>query len=204
MINVNYNTIQEVRVISLGSKAEYGNFSGVAIDVITKSGSNNLQGSLSYYSQLGIPKTGVPPADDLGRDWLFIAPGTNFDSYPKRDWELDLTIGGPFISDKLWFFAAGNLLSSKDKLLNWTPLADWTGRYGDIKITANPLKNHRAWVAYHYEKNDSGGTTDGTLNWDQGHGLRQQDQEPIHLLSVAMVPQHHHVPFGEVPGFQGR
>ena len=167
MINVNYNTIQEVRIISLGSKAEYGNFSGAAIDVITKSGSNKVRGSLSYYSQLGIPKTGVPEASELGRDWLSIAPGTNFDFYPKKSWELDLTVGGPIISDKLWFFAAGNLLGSKEKLLNWTPLADWTGRYGDIKISANPLKNHRAWVAYHFERNASGGTTDGTLNWDQ-------------------------------------
>ena len=167
MINVNYNTIQEVRVISLGSKAEYGNFSGAAIDIITKSGSNTLRGSLSYYGQLGIPKTGVPAAGELGRSWLTIAPGTNFNFYPKRDWEVDLTVGGPVISDKLWFFAAGNLLGSKEKLLNWTPLANWTGRYGDIKISANPLKNHRAWVAYHYEKNASGGTTDGTLNWDQ-------------------------------------
>jgi outer membrane receptor protein involved in Fe transport len=167
MINVNYNTIQEVRIISLGSKAEYGNFSGAAIDVITKSGSNELRGSLSYYSQLGVPKTGVPPANSLGRDWLFLAPGTNFDFYPKSNWELDLTLGGRIISDKLWFFAAGNFLSSKDKLLNWTPLAEWTGRYGDIKISANPLKNHRAWVAYHYERNGGGGTTDGTLNWDE-------------------------------------
>jgi len=167
MINVNYNTIQEVRIISLGSKAEYGNFSGAAIDVITKSGSNELRGSLSYYSQLGVPKTGVPPADSLGRDWLFLAPGTNFDFYAKSNWELDLTLGGRIISDKLWFFAAGNFLSSKDKLLNWTPLAEWTGRYGDIKISANPLKNHRAWVAYHYERNGGGGTTDGTLNWDE-------------------------------------
>jgi hypothetical protein len=167
MINVNYNTIQEVRIISLGSKAEYGNFSGAAIDVITKSGSNELRGSLSYYSQLGVPKTGVPGEDKLGRDWLFLAPGTNFDFYPKSNIELDLTLGGRIIYEKLWFFVAGNLLSSKDKLLNWTPLAEWVGRYGDIKITANPLKNHRAWVAYHYEKNRSGGTTDGTLNWDE-------------------------------------
>ena len=81
MINVNYNTVEEVRVISLGSKAEYGNFSGVAIDVITKSGSNTLQGSLSFYSQLGKPKTTAPAADDLGRDWIYIAEGTNFDAY---------------------------------------------------------------------------------------------------------------------------
>lgn len=167
MINVNYNTVEEVRVISLGSKAEYGNFSGVAIDVITKSGSNTLQGSLSYYSQLGVPKTTAPAADDLGRDWLFIAPGTDFSAYVKKDWEVDLTIGGPFISKKLWFFAAGNILANQRKELNWEPMAKWTGRYGDIKITGTPLKNNHAWVAYHYEKNNSGGTTDGSLNWDQ-------------------------------------
>jgi len=166
MINVNYNTIQEVRIISLGAKAEYGNFSGAAIDVVTKSGSNELRGSLSYYSQLGVPKTGLPPADNLGRDWLYIAPGTNFDFYPKSNLELDLTLGGRIIYEKLWFFAAGNLLSSKDKLLNWGPVSEWVGRYGDIKITGNPFKNHRAWVAYHYEKNRSGGTADGTVNWD--------------------------------------
>jgi|GEM_PF-320053 len=168
MINVNYNTIQEVRVISLGSKAEYGNFSGAAIDVITKSGSNRLAGTLSLYSQLGVPKTGVPSGDALGRSWLFVAPGTNFDFYPKKNWEVDLTVGGPVIADRLWFFAAGNLLGSKEKLLNWTPLATWNGRYGDVKISANPFKNHRAWVAYHIEDNNSGGTTDGTLNWDEG------------------------------------
>ncbi len=166
MINVNYNTVEEVRVISLGSKAEYGNFSGVAIDVITKSGSNTLQGSLSFYSQLGVPKTTAPAADHLGRDWIYIAPGTDFNAYIKKDMEVDLTLGGPFISKKLWFFAAGNILTNKSKELNWDPLAKWTGRYGDIKITGAPLKNHHAWVAYHYEKNDSSGTTDGSLNWD--------------------------------------
>jgi hypothetical protein len=166
MINVNYNTVQEVRIISLGSKAEYGNFSGAAIDVITKSGSNELRGSLSYYSQLGVPKTGVPPAGELGRDWLYLAPGTNFDFYPKSNTELDLTLGGHIIYEKLWFFAAGNLLSSKEKQLNWEPLVKSVGRYGDIKITGNPLKNHRAWVAYHYEKNSSSDYTDGSLNWD--------------------------------------
>jgi len=166
MINVNYNTIQEVRIISLGAKAEYGNFSGAAIDVITKSGSNKLHGSLSFYSQLGVPKTGVPPEDELGREWLFLAPGTNFDFYPKKNLEGDLTLGGRILSDKLWFFAAGNILSSQDKLLDWEPFATSNGRYADLKITANPLKNHRVWAAYHYENNRSGGTTDGTLNWD--------------------------------------
>jgi outer membrane receptor protein involved in Fe transport len=181
MINVNYNTVEEVRVISLGSKAEYGNFSGVAIDVITKSGSNELQGSLGLYSQLGKPTTGGVPKN-LGRDWLYLEPGANYDAYPKSDLELDLTVGGPFISKKLWFFAAGNILSSQNKELNWDPIAKNTNRYADLKVTGTPFKNHHAWIAYHYENNNSSGTTDGSINWDPSMAYNSYDKS--HTVSA--------------------
>ena len=47
LVNVNYDTVEEVRLIALGSKAEYGTATGVAVDVLTKSGSNNLHGKAS-------------------------------------------------------------------------------------------------------------------------------------------------------------
>jgi hypothetical protein len=166
MINVNYSTIEEVRLIALGSKAEYGNFSGVAIDVVTKSGSNELQGSLGFYSQLGTPTPSAPQEGKLGRDWLHLNEGANYDAYPKKDMELSLTLGGPFISKKLWFFAAANYLNNEEKQLNYAPILFYKGRYADFKLTGTPFKSHHAWVAYHYEKNDGGGDTDGTINWD--------------------------------------
>jgi hypothetical protein len=166
MINVNYDNVQEVRLISLGSKAEYGNFSGVAIDVITKSGSDQLQGSVAVYNQLGTSKGEVPKAGELGRDWLYLETGDDYSSYPKRDLELALTLGGPFFSNKVWFFSAFNLLSKKDKQLNYEPLAEFAGRYFDIKLTSTPFQNQHAWVSYHYENNTGGGTTWGTLDWD--------------------------------------
>ncbi len=122
MINVNYDNVREVRLIALGSKAEYGNFSGVAIDVITKSGSDKLQGSLAVYSQLGTPAGQQPKAGQLGRNWLYLQPGDDYRSYPKSDLELDLTLGGPFFSKNVWFFAALNYLNNKTKALNWEPI----------------------------------------------------------------------------------
>ncbi len=53
LVQVNYDTVEEVKVLSLGSQAEYGNYSGAAIDVITKSGSNEFHGSVAYYTQIG-------------------------------------------------------------------------------------------------------------------------------------------------------
>ena len=75
MINVNYNTVEEVRVISLGSKAEYGNFSGVAIDVITKSGLQHPAGLAELLQPAGRPENQGP----RGR-----RPGARLDFYLAR------------------------------------------------------------------------------------------------------------------------
>lgn len=166
MIKVNYDNVQEVRLIALGSKAEYGNFSGVAIDVITKSGTDTLHGSLSGYSQLGTPKGQTLTAGKLGRDWLYLEPGDDYRSYPKSNVELDLTLGGPFFSNKVWFFGALNYLDGRNKDLNWEPISWSRGRYADFKLTSTPFTNHNAWASYHYENNNAGGFTDGSLDWD--------------------------------------
>src|SRR5437867_2177960 len=62
LVNVNYDTVEEVRVVALGSKAEYGSFSGAAIDVVTKSGSNDFHGSAAFYSKLGSVANNQPAA----------------------------------------------------------------------------------------------------------------------------------------------
>ena len=35
LVNVNYDAVEEVRIVALGSRAEYGSYSGAAIDVLT-------------------------------------------------------------------------------------------------------------------------------------------------------------------------
>jgi outer membrane receptor protein involved in Fe transport len=166
MINVNYDNVQEVRMIALGSKAEYGNFSGVAIDVVTKSGTDTFHGSLAGYGQLGTPSGQQPDPNDLGRDWLYLEPGDDYAAYPKSNIEFDLTLGGPFFSKNVWFFAALNYLNDQNKALNWEPIEKYHGRYADFKLTATPFKNQHAWISYHYENNNGGGITDGSLDWD--------------------------------------
>jgi len=76
LVNVNYDTVEEVRVVALGSKAEYGSFSGAAIDVVTKSGSNNFHGSGAFYSKLGSVASNQPAAGaNLGAPFLFVGEG---------------------------------------------------------------------------------------------------------------------------------
>ncbi|MBP1636580.1 MAG: Outer rane receptor for ferrienterochelin and colicin, partial [Acidobacteria bacterium] len=96
LLNVNYDAVEEVRIVGLGSKAEYGSFSGVAVDVVTKSGSNQFHGTGAYYSKLGSPASNQPaPGADLGAPWLYMGEGEQLAGDVKSDWEASFTLGGP-------------------------------------------------------------------------------------------------------------
>jgi hypothetical protein len=168
LVKVNYDTVEEVRVVALGSKAEYGSYSGAAIDVLTRSGSNDYHGSVAFYSKLGNPANNQPgPGADLGRDWLYIGEGEQLAGETKSDWEANFTLGGPIMRDKVWFFGAFDYVYNKSLPPRWSLQNTYKGRYADAKISAQPFTNHRAWVAYHYENNKGDGWSWGSEpEWD--------------------------------------
>ncbi|MCX6570628.1 MAG: TonB-dependent receptor [Candidatus Aminicenantes bacterium] len=93
-VNPLYETIEEIQVIATGASAEYGNFIGASVNVVTKSGTNDFHGSLS------VGYTG-------GRGWFADNSGglVNLkpDSY-KYDVPIAGTFSGPLIREKLFFF----------------------------------------------------------------------------------------------------
>ena len=177
LVKVNYNAVEEVRVVALGSRAEYGSFSGAAIDVLTKSGSNKLHGNLAYYTELrgGFFKENYPitqvgganvplPAPD---NWLFYLAGDKLAGKTLKNWEGNFTIGGPIIKDKIWFYGAFDYLRSASMPVNWDLQNTYLGRYADLKISAEPFAKARAWASYHYESNRGDGWSWGTQpGWD--------------------------------------
>jgi Carboxypeptidase regulatory-like domain/TonB dependent receptor-like, beta-barrel len=158
LVNVNYDAVEEVRIVGLGSKAEYGSFSGATIDVVTKSGSNAFHGTGAVYSLLGSPSSNQPgPNDDLGASWLFVGEGEQLAGETKSDWETSATVGGPIRKDNLWFFGAFDYLRSSSLPPRWSLQNESWSRYVDGKISAVPAKNHLVWGSYHYENNDGNG-----------------------------------------------
>jgi Carboxypeptidase regulatory-like domain len=176
LVKVNYNAVEEVRIVSIGAKAEYGSYSGAAIDVLTRSGSNAFHGNLAYYSEIkdwfetnqpGIPAgQGTLPLESP-YDWLYYKTGDKLSGTTKTNWEGNFTLGGPIMKDKLWFYGAVDYVRSDSLPVNWDLLNTYTGRYFDIKVSAEPLKNNRAWINYHYEYNQSAGWSWGVQpEWD--------------------------------------
>ncbi len=163
LVKVNYDTVQEYRVLSLGSQAEYGSFSGAAIDVITRSGSNEFHGSVAYYGQVGDADNNA--TTNFGADWLY-ASGDPDDlvTFPIADDEVALTFGGPIVRDKLWFYAGYNYRDTEtDPPIR--PLNELgESHVYDLKLTAQFGNPHRTWLGIHYEDNWSGNTTWGPFS----------------------------------------
>lgn len=92
----NVDAIEEMDVIVSGAPAEYGNFQGMVVNIVSKSGSNTFKGSLNTYYRA---------------NWLTgnNTPDEEFPFYRDKYNELTGTLGGPIIKDKLWFFFAGQL-----------------------------------------------------------------------------------------------
>lgn len=82
-------SIKEFTVITNGASVEFGRSGGGFVNVITKSGTNNLHGSAFYYNQ--------------PQDWISdFANGTKPADQEKETWGGSL--GGRIIQDKLFYF----------------------------------------------------------------------------------------------------
>jgi hypothetical protein len=87
----NQDTIAEFQVITTGYKAEFGHASGGVVNVITKSGSNDIHGLASAYHR----SNAFDSSDISGKGVPYLLR-----------WDYDLAGGGAIVSDKAFWFAS--------------------------------------------------------------------------------------------------
>jgi len=94
---VTYEFIDEVQVKTGGYEAEYGQSTGGVVNVITKSGTNTLRGSVFGYVQ-----TAGLEAERKSFDWV---NGRSSITGEARN-DFGFTLGGPILQDRAFFFGA--------------------------------------------------------------------------------------------------
>lgn len=97
--NLTMNFVEEVQVMTGGYSAEFGRSTGGVFNVITKSGGNEFHGDVFGYLA-DSSWTDKRPARNI-RQTSFVSDVTD-----SRD--LGLSLGGPIMRDRLWFFGAFN------------------------------------------------------------------------------------------------
>jgi hypothetical protein len=97
----NQETIAEFEVITTGYKAEFGNASGGVVNVITRSGTNDIHGTASLFHRNNAFDTSDVPDTD--------AP------FLHR-WDYSLAMGGPLIKDKIFWFGSAERIDEVRQL----------------------------------------------------------------------------------------
>ena len=95
-VNPNYDTVAEVQILGPGASAEYSNFTGATINVITKTGTNDFHGGFTAYGTADTFQ-----ANNSGGIIDLAQPNT------KYRIEGNAFLGGPIVKEKLLFFVSG-------------------------------------------------------------------------------------------------
>jgi hypothetical protein len=97
----NLDAVREMVVVSQGANPEFGRSSGGFVNVITKSGTNEMHGSLHYFGK----------HDALSSDARHLALRLDPDF---QQHQFGLTLGGPIVKDKFFYFVAYDQQAYKD------------------------------------------------------------------------------------------
>ncbi|HOW86380.1 MAG TPA: TonB-dependent receptor [Candidatus Aminicenantes bacterium] len=122
------DSYDEVQVETAGHAAEYGNVSGAVINVITKAGGNTFDGQLTYYHQ----NKGL-----LSKNY----EGTGLSAPSSKqifNHDVNASLGGPIVKDKIWFFLSGGAIWNKKNVYGFAADMPKTTLSGVGKLTFQP------------------------------------------------------------------
>ncbi len=103
----NPDWFSEIQVGGLGASAEFGGFTGGFVNGVIKRGGNDFSGNFSGY--YGDNKWQARTSNKDPRL-------TEADKVlaPAKDWDVALSVGGPILKDKLWYFTSIERKSSEN------------------------------------------------------------------------------------------
>ena len=104
----NLEAVQEVVVVADGAPAEFGRSAGGFVNVITKSGTNQIRGSVhGFFTNASLSQSPKNPDGSTAEEGSFDRTQAGF------------TLGGPLVQDKVFYFLAGDgQRSSRTKQTN--------------------------------------------------------------------------------------
>lgn len=137
--NFNYDAIQQIEILLGGYEPEYGESLGGLVNIVTESGSNNLQFDTSVFLTNGNWR---PRMDErLTADGFRLGPTGFDDSFSSL--QVAGKVSGPIVKDKAWFVLSYQHTRSLIALAGVPQRRDFDGHYILAKFTMQPSSEHR-------------------------------------------------------------
>ena len=193
----NQDAIQEMVVINQGATAEFGRSAGGFVNVITKSGTNELEGTLHTFRQWDGISSEHPAGESAKPDFSRLQYG--------------FTLGGPIKRERVFFFGAYDeqdaaetkqLVRGVASQANLTRLDNflqdrWPGLFDDefgpiertddnraliAKLDFNLSERHQASVKYNYTWSEQENGTFDVDSWGlSANGIEQDYSHAVNL-----------------------
>lgn len=183
LTNINFDVMDEVEMVTAGHPARVGYTDGAYINIVTRSGGNRLSGGATIYY------TNDSFAQHLWTDEQVDALEVAKPAVDKKWIDGSLTLGGPIMTDRLWFFSNVRLIKT-EQLTNFIPFTDILGvshptydwiheeKMAFIKLTGQATSNIKVMAMYNfvdryrpmYEEPGSRTIFQATRVWDHETG----------------------------------
>ena len=154
---VSFDAIDEVELVVGGHKAETGQVSAGFVNVVTKSGGNTFSGTITSGGTTDSLTQIIVPQEEIE------AFGLLRPQLKEYKYDIGISLGGPIIKDKVWFFVAPRYATYKQSTF-FIPFTDPDGIYhpafdntrddyiGLGKITVQLASNLKWFGMYQYNR----------------------------------------------------
>lgn len=146
--NYSMDIMEEIAVETSGVSAQYYGGRGAIVNVITKSGGNKLRGSISgYYSNKSLKSdnTQGTPLEQGGK------------SGNKFAYEPVLSLGGPIIKDRFWFYLGASYIATDTEVPGYPTNNNGVQIPNDlrqflpyVKLTYQPSQNDKIALSWNF------------------------------------------------------
>jgi len=178
---LDHNIVEEAKVMGVGLPAEYGNFTGVIFNLVTKSGGNDFAGHVEFNRQMSGTKfwqanNNAAYLDDFPG---LTAPSSNL-------FDINVHLGGPIVKDKLWFYAGGQYYRTKDRPTGFPEDVDYKQPRGFLKLTSQITPSLNINVSLEID-NYKGVNRDSGSNVDADATVGQDSPEMVGNFSLTQI-----------------
>lgn len=143
-LNFNFDSIEQLQVLTSAFDPEYGQNLGGAINIISASGGNTLELNQDVRYQNG--QWGPKLDTSYAADGTQLAP-TDFDSTFQLA-RVSTQVSGPIIRDKAWFIMSYQYVRSRIANVGIDLPRDFDGHYVFGKLTVQPTTAHRLSLSF--------------------------------------------------------
>lgn len=182
---LDHNIIEEAKVMGVGLPAEYGNFTGVIFNLVTKSGGNQFAGhvELNFQGKAGDWPNGLWQTTN---NQAYAADFPGLTSPLSKLLDMNAHLGGPIVRDKLWFYAGLQYYRSQDYPTGFPQAVDYKQPRGFAKLTAQLTHNLNITASVEID-NYKGVNRDGSATVSPEATVTQDSPEVVANFSLTQI-----------------